>query len=199
MSRDTRIFFSRLIIATVFALSILSAVMAHFFITLITVAGGMLLWLIYLLSANLGAGEGSTDTEGSLGRNLSKVLAGLGTILAISAFVTYGLEQTMWGSYVFNIQGLAAAMLILLVSIAPLAILQLSRTPGAAKSGPAGTSVVYPDDGQVLPAQPYYPPPAPIDEQEDYLKDEEEEEDEAWEDEDEDWDEDEDEDEEEDE
>lgn len=192
MSRETRIFFSRLIIATVFALSILSAVMTHFFITLITVAGGMLIWLIYLLSADLGAGEVGADTDGTLGRNLSKVLAGLGSILAISAFVTYGLEQTMWGSYEFNIQGLAAAMLILLVSIAPLAILQLSRTPGSARTG-ADKSVAYPDDGQVLPAQPYYPPPYPIDEEEDYLDDDDEgdEEDEEWEDEDEEWDEDE--------
>ena len=189
MSREARLFFSRLIVAGIFILSIISATVAHFLVTLIAVTGGLLAWLLYLLSAGLGSGDDNAPVGGSLGRNVSKVLAGLGLVLAASAFITYGIEQTMWGSFIFNLQGVAVAMLVLLVSIAPLVMLNLTSKPGSrapTKTEPGGG---YPAVEQ-LPAQPYYQPPPPeelYDEEDDEL--DEDDEGEFW-DEDEEWDED---------
>ena len=160
MSREARLFFSRLIVAGVFILSIVAATLAHFLVTLIAVAGGLLVWLLYLLSAGLGAKADAAPVGGSLGRNVSKVLAGLGLVLAISAFLTYGIEQTMWGSFVFNLQGVAVAMLVLLLSIAPLVMLQLTSKPGSHAATSPESSSAYPA-AKRLPAQPYYQPPPP--------------------------------------
>ncbi|MCH7574058.1 MAG: hypothetical protein IIA59_02945 [Candidatus Marinimicrobia bacterium] len=153
MSRESRIFFSRLIVAGIFALSIIAAILAHFLVTLISVAGGILVWLLYLLSAGLGTEEEDGENRATIGRNISKVLAGLGAVLAISAFNTYGIEQTMWGTYLFNVQGLAIAMLILLITISPLVILQLTSAPGSHTSQAASDLLMRPP-----PPQPYYPP-----------------------------------------
>ncbi|MCH8327515.1 MAG: hypothetical protein IID15_03205 [Candidatus Marinimicrobia bacterium] len=193
MSRESRIFFSRLIVAAIFVLSIIAAILAHFLVTLISVAGGILVWLLYLLSAGLGTEEEGGESRAMMGRNISKVLAGLGTVLAISAFITYGIEQTMWGSYLFNVQGLAMAMLILLISISPLVILQLTSTAGSHITEAA------PSVQQPLQPQPFYQPAPPQDEpyddegeyddeeeEDEEYEEEEEEDDEEWEEEDED-------------
>lgn len=183
MSRESRIFFSRLIVAGIFALSIIAAILAHFLVTLISVAGGILVWLLYLLSAGLGTEEADGENRATIGRNISKVLAGLGAVLAISAFNTYGIEQTMWGTYLFNVQGLAIAMLILLITISPLVILQLTSTPGSHISKAASDLLQRPP-----PPQPYYPPVRqtedPYDDEGEYF-DGEEYEDEEYDDEDE--------------
>ncbi len=160
MSREARLFFSRLIVAGIFTLSIISATLAHFLVTLISVTGGLLVWLLYLLSAGLGAGDNDAPVGGSLGRSVSKVLAGLGLVLAASAFLTYGIEQTMWGSFIFNLQGVAVAMLVLLLSFAPLVMLNLTSKPGSRAPTPAEPGSAYAAVEQ-LPAQPYYPPPPP--------------------------------------
>ena len=182
MSRESRIFFSRLIVAGIFALSIIAAILAHFLVTLISVAGGILVWLLYLLSAGLGTEEADGENRATIGRNISKVLAGLGAVLAISAFNTYGIEQTMWGTYLFNVQGLAIAMLILLITISPLVILQLTSTPGSHTSKAAPDLLQRPP-----PAQPYYPPVRqpedPYDDEGEYFdEDEDEDEDEEYDD-----------------
>ena len=182
MSRESRIFFSRLIVAGIFALSIIAAILAHFLVTLISVAGGILVWLLYLLSAGLGTEEEDGENRATIGRNISKVLAGLGAVLAISAFNTYGIEQTMWGTYLFNVQGLAIAMLILLITISPLVILQLTSTPGSHTSKAAPDLLQRPP-----PPQPYYPPVRqpedPYDDEGEYFdEDEDEDEDEEYDD-----------------
>lgn len=186
MSRESRIFFSRLIVAGIFAISIVAAILAHFLVTLISVATGILMWLLYLLSAGLGTEEEGGDSRATIGRNISKVLAGLGTVLALSALNTYGIEQTMFGSYLFNVQGLAIAMLILLISISPLVILQLTSSPG---SRPPQVITEHP---QPLKTQPYYQAPRqpeePYDDEGEYFDEDEEDVDEDEED---DWDEDE--------
>jgi len=131
MSRESLIIISRLIVAAVFITSILAMAMGDFFITLITVSGGLIVWLLYLLAADLGPGREASGGETTFGKTLSKVVAGLGGILAVSAFITYGVEQTMWGSYAFNLAGLALALAILWVTLMPLVILQLMSKPRA--------------------------------------------------------------------
>ncbi len=129
MSRESLIIISRLIVAAVFITSILAMALGDFFITLITVSGGLIVWLLYLLAAGLGTVQGEGGTEITFGKTLSKVVAGLGSVLAVSAFVTYGVEQTMWGGYAFDLAGLALALAILWVTLMPLVILQLMSKP----------------------------------------------------------------------
>jgi len=130
MSRESLIIISRLIVAAVFIASVLAMALGEFFITLITVSGGLIIWLLYLLSAGLGTPQGEGETEATLGKTLSKIVAGLGGVLAVSAFKTYGVEQTIWGGYAFDLAGLALALAVLWVTLMPLVILQLLRKPG---------------------------------------------------------------------
>ena len=129
MSRESLIIISRLIVAAVFITSILAMALGDFFITLITVSGGLIVWLLYLLAADLGPSQEADAAETTFGKTLSKVVAGLGGILAISAFRSYGIEETMWGGYAFDLAGLALALAILWVTIMPLVILQLMSKP----------------------------------------------------------------------
>ena len=181
MSRESRVLISRLIVIALFIISLLAAVLGNFLITLITVSGGLMVWLLYLLSADLGSTPDTGGAETSLAQNLSKVLAGLGGILAVSALATYGLDQTMWGSYTFNLMGLALALAVLLITLMPWVILRLigqsrSSVP-AAQPEQTYAPVVQPP-----PAQPYAY--APYDQEgyvdEDEEGDEDEDEDEAY-------------------
>ncbi|MBA7469073.1 hypothetical protein ES707_04336 [subsurface metagenome] len=130
MSRESLIIISRLIVAAVFIASVLAMALGEFFITLITVSGGLIIWLLYLLAADLGTSRDESGTETTLGKTLSKIMAGLGGVLAVSAFKTYGVEQTIWGGYAFDLAGLALALAVLWVSLMPLVILQLLSKPG---------------------------------------------------------------------
>lgn len=181
MSRDSRVLISRLIVTAVFISSLVAAVLGSFLITLITVSGGLIAWLLYLLSADLGPIPDTSEAETSLAQSLSKVLAGLGGILAVSALRTYGLEQTMWGGYTFNLMGLALALAVLLVTLMPLVILRLigkSRGTVSALSSPPQPEQTYPSAVQPPPAQPYAYPPY---DQEGFVEDDDEDEDEEWE------------------
>ena len=158
MSRDSRVLISRLIVTALFIISLIAAVLGNFLITLITVSGGLLVWLLYLLSADLGSNPETGGAETSLAKTLSKVLAGLGGILAVSALATYGLDQTMWGSYTFNLMGLALALAVLLISLMPLVILRLIGKPRGTVSGTGllpQPEQTYPPAVQPPPAQPY--------------------------------------------
>ncbi len=130
MSRESLIAISRLIVVAVFIASLLAMALGEFFITLIAISGGLLVWVLYLLAAGLGTPQGESATESSLGKTLSKVVAGLGGVLAISAFKTYGVEQTIWGGYAFDVMGLALALAVLWVTLMPLVVLQLLSKPG---------------------------------------------------------------------
>ena len=130
MSRESLIVISRLIVAAVFIASVLVMALGEFFITLITVSGGLIIWLLYLLAAGLGTPQGERGAETTLGKTLSKIMAGLGGVLAVSAFKTYGVEQTIWGGYAFDLAGLALAMAVLWVTLMPLVILQLLSKSG---------------------------------------------------------------------
>ncbi len=130
MSRESLIVISRLIVAAVFIASVLAMALGEFFITLITVSGGLIIWLLYLLAAGLGTPQGERGTETTLGKTLSKIVAGLGGVLAVSAFKTYGVEQTIWGGYAFDLAGLALALAVLWVTLMPLVVLQLLSKPG---------------------------------------------------------------------
>ena len=184
MSRDSRVLISRLIVTALFIISLIAAVLGNFLITLITVSGGLLVWLLYLLSADLGSTPETGGTETSLAQTLSKVLAGLGGILAVSALATYGLDQTMWGSYTFNLMGLALALAVLLISLMPLVILRLIGKPRGTISGTG----LLPQPEQTYPpaVQPYaYGPYAQEEgyveyEDEEENEDEDENEDEAY-------------------
>ncbi|UCH63624.1 MAG: hypothetical protein JSU77_04045, partial [Fidelibacterota bacterium] len=59
-----------------------------------------------------------------------KVVAGLGGVLTVSAFMTYGVERTIHGGYAFHLAGLALALAVLWVTLVPLVILQLLSKPG---------------------------------------------------------------------
>ena len=162
MSRESLIIISRFIVAAVFITSILAMALGDFFITLITVSGGLIVWLLYLLAAGLGTVQGEGEMEITFGKTLSKVVAGLGGVLAVSAFVTYGVEQTMWGGYAFDLAGLALALAILWVTLMPLVILQLISKPRA----PAAPQTERP--AAALPEEPRPPSATAIPEQQFY-------------------------------
>lgn len=179
MSRDSRVLISRLIITAVFVSSLLAAVLGNFLITLITVSGGLMVWLLYLLSADLGPIPDTGGAETSLAQSLSKVLAGLGGILAVSALGTYGLDQTMWGGYTFNLMGLALALAVLLITLMPLVILRLIGKPRGTASVAAPHTPpeqTYSPTVQPPPAQPYAY--APYDQE--YVEYDEDNEDQDW-------------------
>lgn len=137
MSRESLIVIGRLILGAVFITSILAMALGDFFITLITVSGGLIVWLLYLLAADLGPSQEASAAETTFGKTLSRVVAGLGGVLAVSAFMTYGVEQTMWGGYAFDLAGLALALAVLWVTLMPLVILQLIGKPlRQAQGGP---------------------------------------------------------------
>lgn len=185
MSREARIFISRLIVVSVFISSIIAAVSTNFTITLITVSGGLIIWLFYLLSADLGARPQEGTAESTLGQSLSRVIAGLGAILAVSALGTYGLNQTIWGGYTFNVMGLALALAVVLLTLMPLMVLKLlnkSDTSGTTRRPPPPPEQAYPPLMQPTPNQPYAYDPN----EEDILDEEDEEKD--WDEEDEDYD-----------
>jgi hypothetical protein len=144
MSRESRVIISRLIVVAVFMISIAAMALGDFFITLITVSGGLIIWLLYLLAAGLGPSAHEERPDTPLGKSLSKVVAGLGGILAISAFITYSIEQTMWGGYSFNVAGLALALAILVVMLMPLFVIELTGKPKAPATSPAEMEVTAP-------------------------------------------------------
>jgi len=212
MSREARIIISRLIVTAIFIISIVAAFGGNFLMTLIAASGGLIFWLLYLVAADLGATAAGSQSGTTLGTALSRVLAGLGGVLAVSAFSSYGLEQTIWGSYNFNLVGIAVALAILLVCTLPLLTLLLIGKPTPAAPGSATPSVSTPIEPQRLQAadrgQPYppgYDPYAYADDEdmededdefeegEEYDEEAEDDEDnETYDDEDEDWEEDED-------
>ena len=148
MSRESRVLISRMIVVLIFISSLAALVLGDFLITLITVAGGLILWLLYLVAADLGAAHSGTDGTSSLGQSISKVVAGLGGVLAVSAFRTYGLQQTMWGSYTFELAGVALGLAVLVLALLPLLLVQLIRKPaGPAPPIQAGKSVSLPAAG----------------------------------------------------
>jgi len=172
MSRESLIIISRLIVAAVFITSILAMALGDFFVTLITVSGGLIVWLLYLLAADLGPSQEASGGETTFGKTLSKVVAGLGAVLAVSAFVTYGVEQTMWGGYAFDLAGLALALAVLWVTLMPLVILQLmskplrqsfDRTQDMAQGGPGAPAAPESErPAAAMPEQPiYYGTPYP--------------------------------------
>lgn len=139
MSRESLIIISRLIVVFIFCVSLVATAVSDFLVTLIVVCGGMTIWLLYLVSAGLGSGPAGGGTTATLGKTISKVVAGLGGILAISAFITYGMEQTIWGGWAFNVTGVALALAILWITLMPLVVLQLMGS--AAGPGVSGTEV----------------------------------------------------------
>ncbi|MFC1480875.1 hypothetical protein ACFL6E_01340 [Candidatus Neomarinimicrobiota bacterium] len=202
MSREARVLISRLIIVAIYGFSILATVFNEFLITLSIASVGLMFWLIYLLSAGLGSRD-QHDSPKAFAGAIARVVAGLGTILAVSAFITYSIEQTMWGGYTFNLLGLALGVLILVLTLAPLVLLHLVSDSSEIASVPQQTDHAIPGS---LPTGPSMPPEAstPVypysyneqdeewedeeDEEEDFEEDEEDypEEDEEWDDEDED-------------
>lgn len=181
MSREALIIISRIIVVSIFIFVLIAAALGSFIYTLIVATTGMFIWLIYLVSADLGQSDRSATP---VSMNISRVLAGLGLILAVSSFLTYGIEETMWGAYQFSIEGAAISISILVLTMLPLIILTLTRSnnpshvPGEALSTPSdhktGTQV------QDVPgANPpgYYPyDPEMMEEDEDWDDDEDDEE-----------------------
>ncbi|MFB0515421.1 MAG: hypothetical protein ACETWG_02310 [Candidatus Neomarinimicrobiota bacterium] len=168
MSRESRVIISRLIVVVVFIISLLAMALGDFFITLITVSGGLIVWLLYLLAADLRASQEARATETSFGKTLSRVVAGLGGVLAISAFMTYGMEQTMWGSYTFNLAGLALALAVLVVMLLPLIVLELAGKKPEGLVAPRAEVQVPPPEAEQPPSvtalpeqQLYYGTPYP--------------------------------------
>ena len=139
MSRESLIIISRLIVVVIFCVSLVAMTISDFLVTLIVVCGGMTVWLLYLVSAGLGSGPAAGGTATTLGKTISKVIAGLGGILAISAFITYGMEQTIWGGWAFDVTGVALALAVLWVTLMPLVVLQLMG--GSGEPGVSGTEV----------------------------------------------------------
>lgn len=182
MSREALIIISRIIVVSIFIFVLIAAASGSFVYTLIVAATGMFIWLIYLVSADLGQSDGSA-TPVSI--NIGRVLAGLGLILAVSSFLTYGIEQTMWGTFNFSLEGAAISILILFLTMLPLIILTLtqssspSHVPGEALSTPSthktGTQLQH-VPGATPPG--YYPyDPDLMEEDEEWDEEEEEEED----------------------
>ncbi len=138
MTREGRIFISRLIVVLVYTASLAALLLGDFLVTLITIGIGLLCWLFYLLAAGLG-GPQADPSSGSLqadpgsgaplGLAVSRVIAGLGVLLALSAFMTYGLEQNIWGGYTLNLLGPALAVAVLVVTTLPLVVLLLTSKP----------------------------------------------------------------------
>ena len=187
MSREARVLISRLIVVAIYGFSILATVFNEFLITLSIASVGLMSWLIYLLAAGLGSRD-QQDSAKEFASAIARVVAGLGVILAISAFSTYSIEQTMWGGYTFNLLGLALGGLILVLTSAPLVILHLvsssSEIPGFLQK-PAGVPPETQPASQIMPTG----APTPVDpniyddddeedEYEDYEEDEEFDEDE---------------------
>ncbi|MEE9162019.1 MAG: hypothetical protein V3U35_03520 [Candidatus Neomarinimicrobiota bacterium] len=146
MSRDARVLISRMIVVLVFVSSLLALVLASFFVTVITVSGGLILWLLYLLAAGLGATSGQPEPSPSIGQSLSKVVAGLGGVLALSALRSYGLEQTIWGGYTVSVSGVALSLALLVLMLMPLVIMQLTRRPAALATPVTGEQQATPAD-----------------------------------------------------
>ncbi len=180
MTREGRILISRMIVVLVFLASLAALVTGNFLMTLTVTGIGLLCWLMYLMGADLGATAADGDGTGP-GLAVTRVIAGLGVILAVSAFKTYGMEQTMFGGYTFNLLGPALAVAVLVVSMLPLVILRLTGKQGPSATKPAAPPYVAPL------APDYYPE----EDEEDY----EEEDEEDWEEDEEEYDEEEDEDE----
>lgn len=179
MTREGRIFISRLIVVLVYTASLAALLLGDFLITLITIGLGLLCWLLYLLAADLGTppADGPQADPGSgisLGLAVGRVIAGLGVILAISAFITYGLEQNIWGGYTFNLLGPALAVAVLVVTTLPLVVLLLTRKPAAPIEG-AG---IGPTEAPATLEPGYYPEDF---EEAEYDEDQGEEEEEDWE------------------
>ena len=185
MSREALIIISRIIVVSIFIFVLIAAALGSFIYTLIVAATGMFIWLIYLVSADLGQSDGSA-TPVSI--NIGRVLAGLGLILAVSAFLTYGIERTMWGGFNFSVEGAAISILILFFTMLPLIILTLTRSnnsshvPGEALTTPsdhnAGTQL-QDGPGANSPANPpgYFPYyPEIMEEDEEWDEDDEDEE-----------------------
>lgn len=168
MSRESRVLISRIIVVLVFLSSLLALTAGDFFITLITVSWGLILWLLYLMAAHLGTNQSEAEDSTTIIHSLTKVTAGLGAILAASAVKTYGLEQTMWGSYTFNMGGLAMGLGLLVLTLLPLVITQLTRPPATGKMGlpsvqlrkTAQAPPAQPDAGATAQAQTGYSPAA---------------------------------------
>ncbi len=125
MSREALIIISRIIVVAIFTFALIAAALGSFIYTLIVAATGMFIWLISLVSADLGQSDGSA-TPVSI--NIGRVLAGLGLILAVSSFLTYGIEQTMWGGFTFSLEGAAVSILILFLTMLPVIVLTLTRS-----------------------------------------------------------------------
>ncbi|MEE9464006.1 MAG: hypothetical protein V3W14_00345 [Candidatus Neomarinimicrobiota bacterium] len=169
MTREGRIFTSCLIVVLVFVASFAGLVTGNFLMTLAVVGIGLICWLMYLVAADLGATAADSDGTGP-GLAMARVIAGLGVILALSAFRTYGMEQTIFGGYTFNLLGPALAIAVFVVAILPLVIMRLT--------GKQATKVAKPE----APVAPPYPAPmAGDDYPEEYDEDYEEEDEEDWE------------------
>ncbi len=153
MTREGRIFISRLIVVLVYAASLAALLLGDFLITLITVGIGLLCWLFYLLAAGLGGPQADPGTGTPLGLAVSRVIAGLGVVLALSAFITYGLEQNIWGGYIFNLLGPALAVAVLVVTTLPLVVLLLTRKPAA----PVEEAAIAPTEAQTILEPGYLP------------------------------------------
>ncbi|MFC1618551.1 hypothetical protein ACFL45_01265 [Candidatus Neomarinimicrobiota bacterium] len=158
MSLEARVTISRLIVATIFIISIISMVLGNFFTTLIAVSGGLVFWLLYLVAADLGVRQTREESVTPLGKSLSMVVAGLGGILAISTFLSYGLELTMWGGYAFDVAGIALTIAVLVLTLLPLLVYQLVRRP--ADAPPA--AIATPPVAEAPPAQPSLDQAQPI-------------------------------------
>lgn len=163
MSLEARVAISRLIVTTIFIISIITMVIGNFFTTLIAVSGGLVVWLLYLVAADLGVRQTDAASTTPVGKSLSMVIAGLGGVLAVSAFLSYGMEPTIWGGYTFDIAGIALTIAVLVLTLLPLLIFQLVRRPEDTPE----TSRITPPVADVPPTQPtpdqappiYYGPP----------------------------------------
>ncbi len=167
MTREGRICISRMIVVVVFLASLAALVTGNFLMTLTVTGIGLLSWLLYLMGADLGATAADGDGAGPA-LAVTRVIAGLGVILAVSAFKTYGMEQTMFGGYTFNLLGPALAVAVLVVSMLPLVILRLTGKQGPYATKPAAPPYVAPL------APDYYPEEDEEDYEEDWEEDEEE-------------------------
>lgn len=143
-NQDVKALFGYLILLSAIIGVVLSFAAVHFYLAILFVVGGLLVWMTYVNLARV-----------PIHRQTGAILIIFGVLLASAVFMAFGIEQDIWGGYRLKPEGAILSLVILLFGIMPGLIFYYYHAP----PGPPQPSQARTEE----PSGPSEEPPAPGD------------------------------------
>lgn len=149
-NQDIKALFGYLILLGAIIGVVLSFVAAHYYLAILFVVGGLLVWMIYVNVARV-----------RIHRQTGAILIIFGVLLATGVFLAFGIQQDMWGGYRLKPEGAILSLVLLLFGVMPGLILTYFHKPPIPIRPPEAAEPPETEAPRSAPTAPSAPPEFP--------------------------------------